>query len=124
MNTDMTPRFTSETTAAAAVAPVPRPVAPPKPARTAAQENPAPASSPPEAKPAEPMLRAVAAQIESWLQSSGRSLEFSVDDSSGCTVIVVRDASGELIRQIPSEEALRLANFIGNSSAILLDTKV
>lgn len=38
------------------------------------------------------------------------SLEFSVDDSTGRTIVRVTDAAtGEMIRQIPSEEMLEIA---------------
>lgn len=44
------------------------------------------------------------------LQESQSSLSFSVDDSTGKTVVrVVRSSTGELVRQIPSEEALAIA---------------
>ena len=69
---------------------------------------------------------AVAAQLESYLESIGRSLQFSVDSASGRTVVSVRDrATGDVIRQIPSEEALRLAQALGRSGgSALLDTQV
>ena len=39
-----------------------------------------------------------------------RSLQFSVDDETGTTIITVRDAvTDEVIRQIPSEELVKLA---------------
>jgi flagellar protein FlaG len=72
----------------------------------------------------EETLRAVAAQIESYLRSSGRALNFSVDSSTGRMVIAVRDSSGALIRQIPSEEALHLAATVGGSGGALLDESV
>src|SRR5689334_22407029 len=66
---------------------------------------------------------AAAAQIESYLRSSGRSLSFSVDTQSGETVVSVKDAAtGDVIRQIPSEEALRLARALqtqGGGSSLL-----
>jgi len=70
---------------------------------------------------------AAAAQIESYLRSSGRNLSFSVDTQSGLTVVSVKDAAtGDVIRQMPSEEALRLARALqaqgGRSS--LLDVEV
>lgn len=74
-----------------------------EPARTAA---PAPAAAPASARD----LEAATAQIERFVRSSGRSLQFRVDDDSGRVVVSVRDAdTGELIRQIPSEAALRIA---------------
>ena len=66
---------------------------------------------------------AAAAQIESYLRSNGRSLHFSVDTQSGMTVVSVKDvATGDVIRQIPSEEALRLAHALqtqGGGSSLL-----
>src|SRR5690242_15453828 len=54
-------------------------------------------------------VRAAAKRLEAFLQSSGRSVQFAVDADSGMTVITVRvAATGEVIRQIPSEEVLRL----------------
>jgi flagellar protein FlaG len=61
-------------------------------------------------------VKAAAEQIESYLKSIGRALEFRVDESSGRTIITVRDSStGEIIRQIPGEESLRLARSIGDA---------
>ncbi len=52
----------------------------------------------------------VAERLNDFVQSSQRSLRFRVDDPSGRTVITVLDANtDEVIREIPSEEALRLA---------------
>jgi flagellar protein FlaG len=76
----------------------------------------------PTARTIEETTAAIAAQIESYLRSTGRSLQFSTDSSSGRTVISVRDATtGELIRQIPSEEALRLSQALGSQPNSLID---
>lgn len=65
---------------------------------------------------------AVAQQLESYLRSVGRSVQFSIDSASGRTVVSVRDAAtGEVIRQIPSEEALRLAQALGSGNNALID---
>ncbi|MGX5220050.1 MULTISPECIES: flagellar protein FlaG [Pseudomonas] len=51
-----------------------------------------------------------ASSIQGYVQSIRRDLNFAVDDSSGRVVVKVTDsASGDVIRQIPSEDALRLA---------------
>lgn len=72
--------------------------------------------------PSAEALQAAVKQIESYLKGSERSLEFKVDEASGRTVISVRDAaSGDLIRQIPSEEALRLARSLGSGSKSLIE---
>jgi flagellar protein FlaG len=61
-----------------------------------------------------------------------RSLSFSIDDASGRSVIKVIDyATDELIKQIPSEELLKVAQDIkrlqeemGQSIGLLIDNKV
>ena len=67
-------------------------------------------------------VAAVALQIESYLRSVGRQVELSVDSDTGETVISVRDATtGDLIRQIPSAEAQRIAQSLGRHHSSLLD---
>jgi flagellar protein FlaG len=67
-------------------------------------------------------VAAVAARIETYLRSVGRNVELSVDDQTGETVISVRDSeTGDLIRQIPSAEALRISQSIGAHNSTLLD---
>jgi flagellar protein FlaG len=64
-------------------------------------------------------------QIESYLKSVGRTLEFRVDANTHRTVITVRNATnGEVIRQIPNEEVLHLARFLGQGAAGALKVKV
>jgi flagellar protein FlaG len=70
-------------------------------------------------------VKAAAKQIEAYLKSVGRELEFRVDDDTGRTVITVRDVeSGEVIRQIPGDETLRLARLLGAYSQALIDLAV
>ncbi|MCP5327997.1 MAG: flagellar protein FlaG [Steroidobacteraceae bacterium] len=58
-----------------------------------------------------------AAKLEEIARSIGRQLQFRVDQDSGRVVVSVRDTStGELIRQIPSETALRIAEDLGAHS--------
>jgi flagellar protein FlaG len=67
-------------------------------------------------------VAAVAVQIESYLRSVGRQVELSVDSDTGDTIISVRDATtGDLIRQIPSAEAQRIAQSLGPHHSSLLD---
>src|SRR5687767_11332133 len=68
----------------------------------AAAKDPARAPAP---LPQDAQLADIAKQLDSYIRSVSRSLEFKVDDQSGRTVISVRDAhTGDLIRQIPNEE--------------------
>jgi flagellar protein FlaG len=71
------------------------------------------------------VMRAVAAQIESYLRANGRELQFSVDQETGRTVITVRDPStGEVIRQIPDIEAVRIAQALGQQPNALIDVLI
>ena len=55
-------------------------------------------------------IREAVTRINKIVQSIQRDLSFSVDNESGLTVIRVIDSgSGELIRQIPTEEVLAIA---------------
>jgi flagellar protein FlaG len=70
-------------------------------------------------------IEEVAQRIDSYLRSVGRSIEFSIDADSGRTVIMVRDKeTGELIRQIPNEEALRLAEMAADETIVLVNETV
>lgn len=52
-------------------------------------------------------------EINKVVQTVQRDLAFSLDDASGKTVIKVIDSeSGQLVRQIPSEEVLALATYL------------
>ena len=59
-------------------------------------------------------VKQAARQLESFMESMNRYLEFRVDEDSGRTIVTVKDKStGEVVRQIPSEEVLRLAHNLG-----------
>lgn len=67
----------------------------------------------------EPVEEAVSS-IKAFAQSIQRNLNFAVDDSSGQVVVKVTDGiSGEVIRQIPSEDALRLAESLEEARSLL-----
>ncbi len=60
--------------------------------------------------------------IEHFVHSMKRELEFAVDEASGRTVITVRNKeTGELIRQIPSDEVIALARAYAEGRPVLLD---
>jgi flagellar protein FlaG len=83
-----------------------------------------PASKP--ARPVEiPKMESVRRQIDTFLRSTNLALQFRVDDATGRMVVSVTDAAtGEVIRQVPGEEALRMAERIDASIGALLDEKV
>ncbi len=60
-------------------------------------------------------------EINDYVQSVQRDLHFSVDEDSGLTIIRVRDKeSGELIRQIPEDIFLSLAQNLKDNQPIHL----
>lgn len=70
-----------------------------------------------------PLDKAVAS-MSSFIQSVQRNLDFSVDDTSGEVVIKVVDTeSGRLVRQIPSEEALRLSEKLEELRSLMFETR-
>lgn len=63
--------------------------------------------------------------IQEFVQSVRRDLNFSLDDSSGRVVVKVTDSrSGDVIRQIPSEEALKLAESLSEARSLLFTAQV
>ncbi|MBT0584959.1 flagellar protein FlaG [Alteromonas oceanisediminis] len=70
-------------------------------------------------------------EIEQFLQVQNRSLSFSVDENTDRSVVTVTEAeSGDVIRQIPSEEVLRLAERlkdlqadVGSSVGVLFNNR-
>jgi len=69
-------------------------------------------------------LKVAVQEIEKFVQSVKRNLEFSIDETSGQVVVkVIASESGEVVRQIPSAEALKLAESLHNARSVLFDTK-
>jgi flagellar protein FlaG len=65
------------------------------------------------------MMQRAAEQIQGYLTDSGRDLNFRVDNQAGYYVTsVINPNNGELIRQIPSDELLRIARNIQQMPAL------
>ncbi|MCL1103974.1 flagellar protein FlaG [Shewanella algicola] len=76
-------------------------------------------------EPDEEQLQQVATDLTDMVAMMQKGLKFSVDDDSGKRVIKVQDIeSGDIIRQIPSEEALQLAQKISEVSGVLMKIEV
>lgn len=70
-------------------------------------------------------IREAVDNIQEFVQSVRRDLNFSLDDSSGRVVVKVTDSSsGDVIRQIPSEEALKLAESLSEARSLLFSAQV
>lgn len=71
--------------------------------------------------PSSAQLEAAVTHINQVLQQTSRNLQFSVDDSTKRVVVKVVDTqTGELVRQIPSEETLAIARSIDTMQKGLL----
>lgn len=79
----------------------------------------------PASKPGGQDLQQAVNDIQSFAQSLNRKLDFSIDDSTGIVVVkVIASESGEMIRQLPSETALKLAQSMKDAGSLLFDAKV
>lgn len=83
------------------------------------------AAAVPEPAPQQPQPEQVQKAVESLKQlietKAPNSLAFSIDDSTGKTIVRISDAeTGEMIRQIPSEEMLEIARSLDKMQGMLL----
>lgn len=84
------------------------------------EEQPSTASSAPVKEASREQVEEAVATIQEFVQSVRRSINFAVEDGSGRVVVKVTDAgSGDVIRQIPSEEALKLAENLSEVRSLL-----
>lgn len=109
---------TSPAPAAAAQGPVGAAAAGGKTTATPGKDSPSDGNS--MSLPDRASLERAVDDLRSNSQMIHRNLEFSLDEDSGITVVKVVDAqSGDVIRQIPSEVAVRLAESFRESGNLL-----
>lgn len=64
-------------------------------------------------------------KMNELMQSGKRSLSFSVDDSTEKVVVTVMDLdTKEVVRQIPTEETLKFAEYLEGMVGLIFDEKV
>jgi flagellar protein FlaG len=69
----------------------------------------------------EEQVKEAVSKLNEYIQTTERTLDFQMDEDSGKTVIKVYDTlSAELIRQIPNELALELAQNLNDDEPSLL----
>ncbi|BDM63792.1 flagella locus protein FlaG [Shewanella sp. NFH-SH190041] len=77
-----------------------------------------------ERQPTPEKMQELASKMSDMMSMMRKGLAFRVDDTSGKSVVSVMDVeSGELIRQIPSEEALELATKLTEVTGLLMKTE-
>ena len=75
-------------------------------------------------QPTREVVAKAAADIQQFVQSMGRNLSFSVDEVSGYHVVrVVNPNTGELVRQLPSEELLKIARDFERLNSVLVSQR-
>lgn len=63
-------------------------------------------------------------KLNEMLKNSGRNLNIGIDRVLGGPVVVVRNDSGEVVRQIPNETVIKVAHSIEDFKGWLHDAKV
>ena len=75
-------------------------------------------------QPTREVVAKAAADLQQFVQSMGRNLSFSVDESTGYHVVrVVNPNTGELVRQLPSEELLKISRDFQRLNNVLVSQK-
>lgn len=118
------------TSSAARVAPQPVAVAPLQNARAAdvqarpAAPVPEPVASQPDPRETRRTLEESTQRLNQQMKRNNRELTFSVDDLANKVVVTVKNReTGEIVRQIPSEVALRVAHNLDDMKGLLQDAK-
>ncbi|KAA8694786.1 flagellar protein FlaG [Pseudomonas caricapapayae] len=72
----------------------------------------------------EAKVKAAAEDIQKFFHSVKRNLEFSIDEASGKVIVkVIASDSGEVVRQIPNAEILKLADSLSDANSLLFRAK-
>jgi len=80
-----------------------------------------PESVPVESEQREESVEQAVTQLNDYVQTVQRNLQFTLDDDSGKTVITVTDKeTSKVVRQIPDDVALRLARDLQQNEPISL----
>lgn len=76
------------------------------------------------AQPTREVVEKAAKEIQAFVQKMGRNLNFSIDETTGYHVVrVVNPDTGELIRQLPSEELLKIARDFERMNNVLVSQR-
>lgn len=75
-------------------------------------------------KSEEERVKEATERINEFIESVSRDLEFSVDKDTNRTVVkVLARESGEVIRQIPAEEVLKIARMLDELKGLIIREK-
>jgi len=75
-------------------------------------------------QPTKEVVAKAAEQIQGFVKEMGRSLSFSVDETTGYNVVrVINPETQEVIRQLPSEELLKIAQNMEAWNSVLVNQR-
>lgn len=75
-------------------------------------------------RPTKEAIAKAAEDIQNFVNDMGRNLNFSIDETTGYNVVrVVNPETNELIRQLPSEELLKIARNMKELGNVLVNQK-
>lgn len=66
-------------------------------------------------------VAAAVEDINDFFKSMQRTMQFSLDKEGERMVVQIKDAEGNVVKQIPSEQALELARRLGEVKGLLLE---
>lgn len=94
----------------------------PKPAAVVVAQTDSPDIALPGKPPERFEVEKAVSDLRDFAQSHQRQLDFSIDDTTGIMVVkVIASQSGEVIRQLPSEVALKLAQNLADPNSLLFN---
>lgn len=89
-----------------------------------ANESRPPDAPPPTATAVTDAVTDAVKQINRVVREAGQSIEFSVDDDSGRTVVKVVDTeTNKVLRQLPSEATMAIAKGLDSVKGLLINSK-
>lgn len=75
-------------------------------------------------QPTREVVAKAAQEIQNFVQSMGRNLSFSVDSTTGYHIVrVTNPETGDVVRQLPTEELIRIAQSFAQLNAALVHQK-
>jgi len=75
-------------------------------------------------KPTQQAIAKAANDIQNFVKEMGRNLQFSIDKTTGYNVVrVVNPETQEVLRQLPSEELLKIAASMKEMGSVLVNQK-
>jgi len=75
-------------------------------------------------QPSREAVAKAAEQIQTFVKEMGRNLDFSIDETTGYNVVrVINPDTNEIVRQLPSEELLKIARSMETWNSVLVNQK-